>query len=244
VELPCRRLCVTLTASDSLKNLDEEQMKKTFKLLVAVLALSAYGCASMGEKEQTGTAIGAGTGAVLGGVLGAVTGKHNQREKAAMGAAAGAAIGGLVGNRVGAYMDKQEADLRNAMATSIAQNTATVQRNNEQMITATFKGDVFFDTNSSLLKPGAYSELDRVAHVLAQYPQTMIRVEGHTDQVGSEQYNLALSERRANAVKTALVQKGVDPGRIQPVGMGMCCPVSSDNAANRRVSMVLTAAQA
>jgi outer membrane protein OmpA-like peptidoglycan-associated protein len=69
----------------------------------------------------------------------------------------------------------------------------------------------------------------------------MIRVEGHTDQTGSEQYNLQLSERRANAVKNALTQKGIDAIRITPVGMGECCPVSSDNAANRRVSMVLTA---
>ena len=219
-------------------------MQQTLKLLVLVATLTAFGCASMGEKEQTGTAVGAGTGAVLGGVLGAATGKHNQREKAAVGALAGAAIGGLVGNRVGAYMDKQEAELRNAMATTIAQNNATLQRNNDQMLTATFKSDVFFDVNSSVLKPGGYTELDRVAHVLAQYPQTMIRIEGHTDQTGSEQYNLALSERRANGVKNALVQKGVDPGRIAAVGMGMCCPVSSDNAANRRVSMVLTTAQA
>jgi len=195
----------------------------------------------MGEKERTGTAVGAGTGAVVGGVIGAATGKHNQREKAAVGAAAGAVIGGLIGNRIGAYMDKQEADLRNAMASTIAQNNATIQRNNEQVLTATFKSDVFFDVNSATLKPGGYAELDRVANVLNQYPQTMVRVEGHTDQTGSEQYNLQLSERRANAVKNALVQKGIDPARISAVGMGECCPVSSDNAANRRVAMVLTA---
>jgi outer membrane protein OmpA-like peptidoglycan-associated protein len=219
-------------------------MRQVLKLVVVIATLTAFGCASMGEKEQTGTAVGAGTGAVIGGVLGAATGKHNQREKAAMGAAAGAAIGGLLGNRIGAYMDKQESELRNAMSTAIAQNNATIQRNNEQMLTATFKSDVFFDVNSSVLKPGAYAELDRVANVLAQYPQTLIRIEGHTDQTGSQQYNLALSERRANAVKNALTQKGIDPGRVMAVGMGMCCPVSSDNAANRRVSMVLTTSQA
>jgi outer membrane protein OmpA-like peptidoglycan-associated protein len=173
-------------------------------------------------------------------VLGAATGSHNQREKVAIGAASGAAIGGLLGNRIGAYMDKQEQDLRNAMASTVAQNNATLQRNTEQVLTATFKSDVFFDVNSSVLKSGGYAELDRVANVLNQYPQTMIRVEGHTDQTGSEQYNLQLSERRANAVKNALIQKGVDPGRVSAIGMGMCCPVSSDNAANRRVSMVLT----
>ena len=216
-------------------------MGKIAKRLMGMAVVVCLGCASMGEKEQTGTAIGAGTGAVVGGVIGAATGSKNQREKAAAGAAAGALIGGLLGNRIGAYMDKQEADLRNAMASTISQNNATIQRNNEQMLTATFKSDLFFDVNSSTIKPGGYAELDRVANVLAQYPQTMIRVEGHTDQTGSEQYNLQLSERRANAVKNALTQKGIDAARITPVGMGECCPVSSDNAANRRVSMVLTA---
>ena len=215
-------------------------MGKITKRLIGMAVVVCLGCASMGEKEQTGTAIGAGTGAVVGGVIGAATGSKNQREKAAAGAVAGAAIGGLLGNRIGAYMDKQEADLRNAMASTISQNNATIQRNNEQMLTATFKSDLFFDVNSSTIKPGGYAELDRVANVLAQYPQTMIRVEGHTDQTGSEQYNLQLSERRANAVKNALTQKGIDAARITPVGMGECCPVSSDNAANRRVSMVLT----
>ncbi len=216
-------------------------ISRLLRIGIVVGTLAAFGCASMGEKERTGTAVGAGTGAVVGGVIGAATGKHNQREKAAVGAAAGAVIGGLIGNRIGAYMDKQEADLRNAMASTIAQNNATIQRNNEQMLTATFKSDVFFDVNSATLKPGGYAELDRVANVLNQYPQTMVRVEGHTDQTGSEQYNLQLSERRANAVKNALVQKGIDPARISAVGMGECCPVSSDNAANRRVAMVLTA---
>jgi outer membrane protein OmpA-like peptidoglycan-associated protein len=215
-------------------------MGKITKRLIGMAVVVCLGCASMGEKEQTGTAIGAGTGAVVGGLIGAATGSKNQREKAAAGAAAGAAIGGLLGNRIGAYMDKQEADLRNAMASTISQNNATIQRNNEQMLTATFKSDLFFDVNSSTIKPGGYAELDRVANVLAQYPQTMIRVEGHTDQTGSEQYNLQLSERRANAVKNALTQKGIDAARITPVGMGECCPVSSDNAANRRVSIVLT----
>ena len=216
-------------------------MKKLLKSLVVLNILVAFGCASMGEKERTGTTAGAATGAVLGGVVGAATGKKNQREKAAIGALAGAVLGGLVGNRIGAYMDKQEAALRDAMASTVAQNNATIERNNEKMLTATFKSDVFFDFNSATLKPGANTELDRVANVLNQYPQTNIRVEGYTDQKGSEEYNLQLSERRADAVRNALIQKGIDQARISAVGFGECCPVSSDDAANRRVSMVLTA---
>ncbi len=181
----------------------------------------------MGEKERTGSAVGAATGAVLGGVIGAATGHRNQREKVAVGAAVGAAVGGLAGNRIGAYMDRQERDLRQAMQTTIAQNTATVQRNSEQVLTATFRSDVFFDVDSATLKPGAYSELDRVAGVLNRYPQTLIRVEGHTDQTGGEVYNLRLSERRADSVRSALVQRGIDPGRITSAGMGECCPNSS-----------------
>jgi outer membrane protein OmpA-like peptidoglycan-associated protein len=216
-------------------------MKKLLRTSVVLSILVAFGCASMGEKERTGTTAGAATGAVVGGVVGAATGKKNQREKVAIGAVAGAVLGGLVGNRIGAYMDKQEAALRDAMASTVAQNNATIERNNEKMLTATFKSDVFFDFNSATLKPGANTELDRVANVLNQYPQTNIRIEGYTDQKGSEEYNQQLSERRANAVRNALVQKGVDQARITTIGMGECCPVSSDDAANRRVSMVLTA---
>ena len=123
----------------------------------------------------------------------------------------------------------------------VAANNATIERNNEQMLTATFKSDVFFDFNSAILKSGGYAELDRVAGVLNQYPQTLIRIEGHTDQIGDEQYNQQLSERRAEAVRNALLQRGIDPARITAVGMGECCPISSENATNRRVTMQLSA---
>jgi len=215
-------------------------MKRLFRSIVVLSAVISFGCATMGEKERTGTAAGAATGAVLGGVVGAMTGDKNQREKVLVGAAAGAAIGGLAGNRIGAYMDKQEAELRDAIAATVAANNATIERNNEQMLTATFKSDVFFDFNSAILKSGGYAELDRVAGVLNQYPQTLIRIEGHTDQIGDEQYNQQLSERRAEAVRNALLQRGIDPARITAVGMGECCPISSENATNRRVTMQLS----
>jgi outer membrane protein OmpA-like peptidoglycan-associated protein len=132
-------------------------------------------------------------------------------------------------------MDRQEQELRAAMAQSKA---ASIQRT-QDVLTATFKSQVLFDFDSSTLKPGAYSEMDRVARILNKYPQTMIRVEGYTDQTGSEAYNQALSEKRAVAVENALAQRGVDPARIQTVGYGKLQPISSNAALNRRVSIVI-----
>jgi outer membrane protein OmpA-like peptidoglycan-associated protein len=108
------------------------------------------------------------------------------------------------------------------------------------MLTATFRSEVFFDFDSTAIKPGGYEELRRVADVLNKYPETTITVEGYTDMKGTEAYNQQLSERRANTVKDALVQMGVSANRIVAVGYGKSRPVSSDDAANRRVNIVIT----
>jgi outer membrane protein OmpA-like peptidoglycan-associated protein len=99
---------------------------------------------------------------------------------------------------------------------------------------------MFFDFDSATLKPGAYAELDRVAKVFNDYPQTMIQIQGHTDSAGPEAYNMALSERRANAVRDALAQRGVAPDRLTTIGFGESQPISSSAAMNRRVSLVMT----
>jgi len=106
-------------------------------------------------------------------------------------------------------------------------------------LTATFHSEFLFDFDSSTLKPGPYAEIARVANVLNRYPQTTIRVEGHTDAKGSEAYNQALSEKRSLAVKSALTQRGVDPKRIQTVGFGESQPISSNGAMNRRVVIAI-----
>lgn len=209
-------------------------MKRVLSI-VAIMAVAAFliSCAGATQQERgarTGAVIGAASGALLGQAIGKDT------EATLLGAAIGAAAGGVAGHQIGAYMDRQEAELRTAMAQSEA---ASIQRE-QNILTATFKGDVMFDFDSSILKPGAYAELDRVAKILNSYPQTRIRVEGHTDSTGGEAYNQALSERRAETVQSALVQRGVDPIRIEAVGFGESQPISSDNATNRRVNIVIT----
>ncbi len=206
-------------------------MKKYYKIIVAgLLAVFIASCAGTTNTEiktKEGALVGAGVGAILGQAIG-----HN-RQSTLVGAGIGAALGGLGGSQVGSYMDRQEAALNNAVAASDA---ASIRRS-QNVLTATFKSDFLFNFNSFTLKAGAYPELDRVARILNQYPQTRIRVEGHTDSRGSAEYNMKLSQRRAEAVANALIQRGVDPVRITTIGFGESQPVSSDASANRRVEI-------
>ncbi len=199
------------------------------------MTFSLSGCA-VNSQAQRGTLIGSGIGAGLGALAGQAIG--GDTEGTLLGAGIGAALGGVTGNRVGAYMDYQEEELRNAMAVS---NAASIQRS-QDLLTATFRSEMLFDFDSATLKAGAYTELDRVAQVLNNYPQTHIRIEGHTDARGDEAYNQSLSERRAAAVKTALVQRSVSSHRILALGYGESQPISTADVMNRRVVVVITPA--
>ena len=212
-------------------------MKKTTSIFVAgIFMMTLLSCAGA-TRQQKGTATGAAIGGVIGAGLGQAIGRDTKGTL--IGAGIGAALGGIAGNQIAAYMDRQEQELRSAMAESDAVN---IQRT-QDVLSATFKGDIFFDTNSSTLKPGAYSEIDRISNVLNNYPETTIRVEGHTDSTGPADYNQRLSEKRAETVKNALVQRAVDSRRINAVGFGESRPISSNNATNRRVSIVIVPIQ-
>ena len=217
-------------------NTQHKQLKHFSLFLMIILLMATFSCASWeGSSKQTkGTVVGTGVGAAVGAGLGQAIG-HNRRATLA-GAGIGALLGGVAGNQIGAYMDRQEQALRDVAAQSEAMS---VQRT-QDVITATFKSDVMFDVNSATLKPGAYSEIDRVANILQQYPDTNIRVAGHTDQSGSETYNQQLSERRAMSVKNALIQRGVADSRITAIGFGESMPISSSAAMNRRVEIRIT----
>jgi outer membrane protein OmpA-like peptidoglycan-associated protein len=104
--------------------------------------------------------------------------------------------------------------------------------------------DVLFATGKATLQPGAERTLDQLAAALKDAPDRSIEVEGFTDSVGSEEFNQALSERRAQAVSEALLARGVDPSRVGVRGFGESYPVASnDNSAgrqlNRRVEIVV-----
>lgn len=216
-------------------------MKKIVCGVIAVL-LGLAGCAGMETKTGQGAAVGTAAGAAVGAGLGQAIGRDTK--STLIGAAIGAAAGGLTGAAVGNYMDRQEQSMREALAQSEA---ASVRREMD-VLSVTFKGDVSFDVNSAVLKPGAQDEVARVARVLNQYPQTTLVVAGHTDSTGAEEYNQKLSERRAEAVKNTLVSHGVAPGRITTVGYGPSRPLADNNTPegrqmNRRVELRIEAQQ-
>lgn len=106
-------------------------------------------------------------------------------------------------------------------------------------------GDVLFGTGQAQLKPGSARNIDKLADVLQSYPQRNVLIEGFTDSTGSEDTNLALSQRRSAAVREALIDKGVNPGRISTRGYGESYPVAGNTSAsgrqlNRRVEIILS----
>ena len=216
-------------------------MKKIYIAGLALTLLLSGGCANMnnmGKGATYGTAGGAAAGALLGQAIGGNT------KATVLGMAVGAAIGGLTGTGIGYMMDKQEQDMRNALA----QSEAIAVEREGNMLALTFKSDFTFAVNSSALRSGLYAELDRVAQILAAYPQTTILVAGHTDSTGSDEYNMKLSQQRADSVKNALVQRGVAAQRISAVGYGESQPIADNNTEfgrqqNRRVEVRINPTQ-
>lgn len=213
-------------------------MKRKLIYLV-VAAMVTAGCAQPMTKTQKGAAVGTGIGAATGAVAGQVIG--GDTEGTLIGAAIGAAVGGLAGGSIGRMMDNQEAAFRQQLA---GVEGANIQRN-VNTLALTFKSDTLFDVDSSMLKSSAYDEVHRVAQVLNQYPQTSVKIAGHTDSTGNEAYNQQLSERRSMSMKNALLGQGVDPMRMQTIGYGETMPVADNNSEygrqlNRRVDITIT----
>lgn len=210
--------------------------RKVISIFICVLFFAGCTATQEQSKTQKGAVYGAAGGAAAGALVGQVAGRNTK--STLIGTAIGAAVGGLGGAGIGRMMDNQEKDMRQALAASEA---AAVTREGN-LLAVTFKGDVTFDTKSSTVRPGLHSEINRIAGVLNQYPNTLVRVDGHTDSQGSSEYNRGLSIRRANAVRILLIQRGVATNRIESVGLGEQAPVASNSTEsgrqkNRRVEI-------
>jgi outer membrane protein OmpA-like peptidoglycan-associated protein len=117
-------------------------------------------------------------------------------------------------------------------------------RQTDRGLVITLGEDILFDVDRSDIKAGGAQELARVADFLRNHPDRNLLVEGHTDSTASDTYNLALSQRRANAVEDLLISMGVEPTRIDGRGYGEQLPVATNDTAagrqqNRRVELVI-----
>ena len=185
------------------------------------------------SKTLRGGAIGAGAGGTIGGIIG------SQSDNTATGAILGAVIGGAAGAAIGNYMDKQaqemEADLENAKIERVGEG-----------IKITFDSGILFGFDSSDLSSESEVNVSKMAAILNKYEDTEIIIEGHTDNKGSDIYNLKLSEERANAVARLLKILDVDNNRISKVGYGEEKPIASNETEagriqNRRVEVAIYA---
>jgi outer membrane protein OmpA-like peptidoglycan-associated protein len=206
-------------------------MSRVSRFVVAGLAAGTLtlGCAT---KTQTGAAVGAAGGAVLGAVTGVGGGT-------AKGAIIGAAVGGAAGAIIGSIMDKQAKELEQNI------EGATVERVGEG-IKVTFQSGILFAFDSDVVLPEARANLTALAQSLDKYPDTDLLIVGHTDDVGTDAYNLGLSERRAAAAASYLRFRGVSENRLRTAGRGETEPVASNDtdqgrSLNRRVEVAIYA---
>lgn len=209
------------------------QILITRLMTLAVLA-GLVGCTSnpyTGEQQASKTATyGLGAAAVCG-LVGALDSSEKARN---------AALGcGIVGAGVGAYMDVQEAKLREQL-----QGTGVQVVREGDNIRLIMPGNITFNTDSYELRASFYPVLNSVGIVLAKYTDTALRITGHTDNTGSRQYNLNLSERRANGVADYLVTREVARGRMFVQGLAFDTPIADNGTAqgraqNRRVELYI-----
>jgi outer membrane protein OmpA-like peptidoglycan-associated protein len=193
-----------------------------------------------GERVPNRTGTGAIIGAGVGAALGALAGGDDRRN-----AIIGAGIGALSGAAIGNYMDRQEARLR----TQLQNSGIGITRVSEDEILLNMPADITFDVDRADVKSRFVPTLRNVAGTLSEFPSTYVDVIGHADSTGADAYNQDLSERRAFAVGSVLINDGVRRERLVARGLGETAPVASNatpdgRAQNRRVEIRLKAVRA
>ena len=196
---------------------------KYFLFLPVLLVIIFSSCKSL-NNTQKGTAIGVAAGGTAGAIIG------GGGKSSVIGALIGAAVGGGAGYLIGNNMDKQAKAIKQAVP------DAQVERVGEG-INMTFNSGLLFKINSSVLSDSAKYNLDRIATVFNDYPETVILIEGHTDNTGTVQYNIDLSKLRANTVADYLISKGVAKERFDIKWYGEDQPkYPNDTDANRKLN--------
>ncbi|WP_228851594.1 OmpA family protein [Aegicerativicinus sediminis] len=217
-------------------------MKKIIQYIaiMVVTFILIVGCKAVenSNNKQKGAVIGATSGAVLGGVIGNNVGKGGNT---VLGAIIGAAVGGAAGAYIGDRMDRQAERITEEIP------GAEVTRVGEG-INVTFGEDsgVHFATDKSNINATSAATLDKLVGIFKEYPDSNILIEGHTDSVGADEYNMGLSKRRAESVSSYLSSHGISSGRLTTKWYGESQPKGDNStaegrASNRRVELAIVA---
>lgn len=202
-----------------------------------ILATLFTSCESLKNtnKTQRGAGIGAGAGALIGAIIG-----NNTKIGTAGGALIGAAVGGGTGALIGNKMDKQARQIDQALP------GADVERVGEGIRLVLNENAVRFDTGKATLTSAAKANLNKLVPVFKEYADTNIEIYGYTDSTGSQEFNLTLSQKRAESVKNYLTSNGLVSARFKTTGKGIADPIATNDTAdgrtqNRRVEFAILA---
>lgn len=208
-------------------------MKHLKNLIFAlpVIAMVMMGCNA--TKSQKGGVIGGTAGAVGGAIIGKAAGNQT------LGTIIGAVVGGTAGAIIGKDMDKQAEEIQKDIP------DAKVERIDEG-IKIEFNEKILFAFSKSDLSDSAQKHLNTLVRILDKYPNTNIEIQGHTDSRGTDEYNMGLSLRRADAVRSYLQSQGINAVRMTTRGFGESAPGYTNDtpegmAQNRRVEFLITA---
>jgi outer membrane protein OmpA-like peptidoglycan-associated protein len=214
---------------------------KNIILPLLILTTVTIGCKTTQSQKKTNlnktekaAIIGTSSGAVLGGIVG------NKKNNTVLGAILGATVGGAVGVVIGNKMDKQAKKIQDELG-----NVAKVERVSEG-IKLTFDSQLLFDFGKASLRESYKDDLWKLGNTLKQYPETDLLIVGHTDNVGSESFNEALSKKRAKTVSNELTSTGISKNRIKVKGKGETQPSETNEtdlgrSQNRRVEIAIYA---
>ncbi|WP_066218377.1 OmpA family protein [Formosa haliotis] len=211
-------------------------MKKSTSILLAIalmFSLTFVSCDAINNANSTqkGAGIGVAGGALIGGLIGGnITG-------ALIGAAVGGAAGGIIGNSMDKQADKIEEVLPGAEVKRVGEGIQVIFDD---------KSGVTFATNKADLTDTAEKNLDAIAEVFLEFPDTNLLIEGHTDDTGNADYNMTLSKKRAQSVVSYLESKGVAGNRFDVTAYGETRPrfdnsTSDGRSKNRRVEIGVSA---